>query len=116
MRKHFWITNISNRNVTLSDLNVTVKAYSSINLLNNKHYSYSLDDLENSLTKGSIFKKRNFIFLRKNPPEIIKANVPLLSETYIPSRERSGVSIKEQKYEELSTTDEDFANDSSEII
>lgn len=114
MRKHFWITNISNRNITLPDLNVTIKAYSSINLLDKKHYSYTIDELENSLTKGSIFKKRKIIFLRKNPPEMIKANIPLSSETYIPSRERSVISIKETKYEELSMSDEEFIIQTSE--
>ena len=116
MRKHFWVTNICNRNITLHDLNVTIKAYSSVNLLDKKHYNYSINDLEISLTKGCLFKKRKILFLRKNPPDIIKANVTLLSETYIPSRERSAISIKEQKYEELSMSDEEFITETSDTI
>jgi hypothetical protein len=33
-----WIANISDRNVSLSDLGITIKAYSNINLLDKKNY------------------------------------------------------------------------------
>jgi len=119
----FWLTNVSNRNVSLSDLNLTVKAYSSINLLDNKHYQYTLDQLQKSVESGSVFKKRDKLVVRKIAPEILKANVPLIRETYIPSRERSVFAIKEQNYEELRVenedqkiSDENFARDNADLI
>lgn len=112
----FWITNISNRNVSLSDLNLTIKAYSSINLLNKKHYNYTLEQLIKSRDSGSIFNKRNKIKVRQIEPEIIKMNAPTLAETYIPSRERSIYSIKEEKYEELMMSDEAFAEENASLI
>jgi hypothetical protein len=115
-KQSFWITNISNRNVSLADLNLTVKAFSSVNLLDKKHYDYNLEQLNTSATKGSIFKKKDKIVVRQVAPEVIKMNVPFLKETYIPSRERSTYVIKEENYEELNISDEEFAAENAEII
>lgn len=112
----FWLTNVSNRNVSLTDLNLTVKAYNSINLLDKKHYQYTLEQLKKSEESGSIFKKRDKLVVRKVAPEILKANMPLLRETFIPSRERSTYIIKEENYEELNVSDEQFAQDNADII
>lgn len=114
--QYFWVTNISNRNVSLADLNLTIKAFSSVNLLDKKHYSFTIEQLLQSEAIGSIFNKKNKIVVRKVPPQTIKMNVPTLSETYIPSRERSVYSIKEEKYEELNLSDEDFAKENADII
>jgi hypothetical protein len=115
-KQSFWITNISNRNVSLADLNLTVKAFSSVNLLDKKHYDYNLEQLNTSATKGSIFKKKDKIVVRQVAPEVIKMNVTFLKETYIPSRERSTYVIKEENYEELNISDEEFAAENAEII
>jgi hypothetical protein len=115
-KQSFWITNISNRNVSLADLNLTVKAFSSVNLLDKKHYDYNLEQLNTSATKGSIFKKKDKIVVRQVAPEVIKMNVPFLKETYIPSRERSTYVIKDENYEELNISDEEFAAENAEII
>lgn len=112
----FWITNISNRNVSLADLNLTIKAFSSINLLDTKHYSYTVEQLRTSEAIGSIHAKRNKIVVRNVAPELIKMNMPVLAETYIPSRERSVYSIKDEKYEELEMSDEDFAKENADIV
>lgn len=110
----FWLTNISNRNVSLADLNLTIKAFSSVNLLDSKHYSFTKEQIENSVTSGSVFKKRDKIVVRKEEPKTIIMNVPVLKETYIPTRERSTYSIKEEYYEELSLSDEQFAQDNAD--
>jgi hypothetical protein len=97
----FWVTNISCMNVSLADLNLTVKALSSANLLDKRHYQYTIDQLTKSFESGSIFKKRDKIVIRKLAPEVLKMNVPFSRETFIPSRERSILTIKDEKYEEL---------------
>lgn len=112
----FWLTNISNRNVSLADLDLTVKAYSSVNLLDKKHYEYTPEQLLKSAESGSIFKKRDKLVVRKIAPEILKANVPLTRETFIPSRERSLFTIKEENYEELNVSDEQFAKENADIV
>lgn len=100
-QQFFWLTNMSNRNVSLADLNLTVKAFTSINLLDKKHYQYTYEQLEKSKNKGSIAKKSTKLKVREIEPEIIKMDMPYRQETYIPSRERSVFNIKEEKYEEL---------------
>ncbi len=110
----FWVTNISNRNVSLADLNLTIKAYASVNLLDMRHYQYKIEQLKTSVESGSIFKKRDKIIVRKVAPEVLKANVPLTRETFIPTRERSLLSIKEENYEELNVSDEEFAKDNAD--
>lgn len=112
----FWLTNFSNRNISLADLNLTIKAYGSINLLDKKHYKYTLEELKKSEESGSIFKKRDKLTIRKVAPTIIVPNLPLLSETFIQSRERSIFIIKEDNYEELNVSDEEFAKDNADII
>jgi len=109
-------------NVSLADLNLTIKAYSSVNLLDKKHYQYTLEQLIKSVEAGSIFKKRDKIVVRKIAPEILKANVPLTRETFIPTRERSLLSIKEENYEELNLSeadqkksDEEFAKANADL-
>lgn len=112
----FWLTNLSNRNVSLADLNLTIKAFSTVNLMNTKHYYYTLEQLEKSASSGSIYKKRKILSVRKVEPTIFKMDVPILRETYIPSRERSVYSIKEEHYAELSVSDEEFANQNADMI
>lgn len=113
--QYFWITNICNRNVSIADLNLTIKAYTSVNLLDKRHYQYTLEQLEKSASEGSIFSKRDRLSIRKVKPENIIMNIPFVSETVIPTRERSLFNIKEEKYEELNVSDEDFANENAEI-
>lgn len=112
----FWLTNISNRNVSLADLNLTVKAYSSVNLLDMKHYQYNKEQLIKSAESGSIFKKRDKLIVRKVAPEVLRANIPMIRETFIPSRERSILIIKEENYEELNVSDEQFAQENADIV
>lgn len=112
---YFWITNISNRNISLYDLNLTIKAYSSVNLLDKKHYTYSLHELQKSATSGSLYKKRDKLIIRKFAPEIIQTNIAINYNDNIPSRKRSTFNIKEDKYEELEISDEEFAKENAEI-
>ncbi len=115
-KSYFWLTNTSKYNVSLADLNLTIKAFSSINLLNSKHYSYTIEQLEKSAKSGSIFKKRKILSVRKVPPTMIKMNIPVMEQALIPSRERSVLEIKEEHYEELSVSDEEFAIQNSDMI
>jgi len=116
MKEAFWVTNISNRNVSLADLNLTIKAYSTVNLLDSKHYSYSLEELNKSAKNGSLFKKQKIIVVRKTAPVLNKKQVLINKEAVIPSRERSLYKITEEFYEELNVSDEDFAKENAELI
>jgi hypothetical protein len=110
----FWVTNLSNRNVSLTDLNLTIKAFCTVNLLDTKHYPYTREQLEKSAASGSLFKKNKMISVRKVAPEVFDMNIPFLYETYIPTRERSILTITEEKYEELNVSDEEFAKENAD--
>lgn len=111
----FWVTNVSNMNVSLADLNVTVKAMSSVNLLDKKHFSCSKEQLLKSFASGSLFKKRNKIFVRQVVPEIENTNLLFNRNESFPSRDRSILSIKEENYEELNLSDAEYANQNAEL-
>ena len=112
----FWVTNISPMNVSLADLNLTIKAFSSVNLLDKRHYRYTKEQLEKSVSSGSVFKKRDKIVVRQLAPEVLKAKIPLASDSFIPSRERSTLQITQENYEELNISDEEFAKENADII
>jgi hypothetical protein len=121
---NFWVTNFSNRNVTLSDLAITLPAFRTINLMDTRHYQYTMEQLCKSAETGSLFIKKDKIFVRRDRPDIpqgkyidimaVENRMPIDRETNIPSRERSTFIIKEEKYEELQISDEEFANENAE--
>ena len=119
----FWVTNISSRNVTLADLALNIRAFSTVNLMDKKHYNYTLDQLIKSKESGSIFKKSDKIKVRDlPPPNKEKENMPFLKDSIMPSRERSLYNIKEEDYEELQvsledqkTQDEIYAKDNADL-
>lgn len=104
----FWVTNMSPRNVTLADLALNIKAFSTVNLLDQKHYKYTLEQLLKSKESGSLFKKSNMIVVRDVPPPDPERNrVQIVYGSIIPDRTRSLFNINEEEYEELKVSDED---------
>jgi hypothetical protein len=111
----FWVTNICKRNVSLADLNLTIKAFTSVNLLDKKHYSYTLEQLNKSYESGSLLAKSSMIKKREIPPVIEDAKKILYQQdVVIPDRARSVLVIKNEKYEELSVFDDSFQEEDPE--
>lgn len=109
--KSFWVTNVSKRDVSLADLNVTIRSFTSVNLLDGKRYQLSEQQIEASLKNGSLFKKRDKIKLRVSAPPSNKAVSILTQETALPSRARSGIPLIVPNYEELDISDDKFAEE-----
>lgn len=104
----FWVTNVSPMNVTLADLALNIKAFSTVNLLDNRHYKYTLEELLKSKESGSLFKKRDRIIVRHvPPPDPEKNKVPVVYGAIIPDRTRSLFQIEEQEYDELKVSEDD---------
>lgn len=110
----FWVSNISDRNVTLRDLALSIKARSNVNLLDSRHYSFDLEQLQKSAESGSLYAKRHLLKVREvPPPEPVKiglnksklplfmANNPLFSRFI----------IEEPKYEELEVDEIEFIDE-----
>lgn len=109
IEKTFWVTNFSNRNVTLSDLYISVGAGTSVNLLDKKHYSLTEEQLLKSQISGSLFKKQHLVAVRKVPPQMLKkSDITYDPHAVLPQRTVSIYEIKQQNYEELNISDEEL--------
>jgi hypothetical protein len=83
-----------------------------MNLLDERHFSYTLDQLQVSKESGSLYLKRDKIKIVDKPPKnIIKPGLYVSKEPrYIPSR--SNVRVEEKVFDELLSADSDqFASD-----
>lgn len=104
----FWVSNVSPRNVTLADLALNIKAFNTVNLLDKRHYAYTLEQLQKSATSGSIFKKRDKIKVRNLPPPTLeKSKIPFAQSSFFPDRAHSILEIEQTEYEELKVNNED---------
>jgi hypothetical protein len=120
----FWVTNQSSMNVTLADLAINIKSFTSINLMDKKHHQYTMEQLVDSATSGSLFKKRDKIAIRSTPPKIEEEKTPMQQEATIPSRERSIYVINQKEYDELKIDDkenqdkmdEEYARENVELV
>lgn len=116
--KEFWVTNISNRDITLHDLGVVVRARTSINLLNSRHYNLTTEQCNTSLENGSLFSRKKYITKRISPPTLnsLTFKIAIDHNAVIPNRTHSIYEIKEENYEELIISDEQFAEANAETV
>lgn len=113
----FWVSNITDRNVSLTDLGLTIPAYKSVNLLDTKHYSLTREELETSAKSGSLFLKCRKVVVRQVPPVIEKKQfVEIDYNAVAPTRRRSAVKIEHISYQELDIPDELFAQEAADLI
>lgn len=113
--KHeFWVVNVSDRNVCLGDLAITIPAHTSMNLLGKKP-QHTLAQLETSAANGSIFTKRDKIKVRNVPPQqVVVPGIQVIRNPRL-GRNRSLVEIVEKRYAELDFSDEQFVGELSDI-
>ena len=105
-RKEFYVINVSNRNVMLSDLYICISKHASVNLLS-KHYHFTLEELIKSATNGSLYKKRNKIWLRNGELRKELDRVNLGRDNLLKSRSKSSFVFKPVIYEELLDVSDD---------
>lgn len=101
MSKDFWIVNISKMNVSLSDLRLTVPAGRVLNLLDSRHFCYTLEQLEQSAKSGSLFKKSDKIRRRGAPEKKPPLRTIEIANDYRPTRKRTLVQVEEFSFEDL---------------
>lgn len=113
-RREFWVTNATKMNVCLSDLRLYVPAGKSMNLLDSKHFHYTLEQLLASQASGSLHIKRDKIFVRDVPPvNQVKPGI-YKSDQFLYKAPRSNVKVEEKNYEELNVSDQKFAEEITE--
>lgn len=115
-KAEFWIVNVSKKNVTLGDLALSVPAGRNMNLLDSKHFTYTLEQLQKSAESGSLFVKREMIKIRNVPPKVeIRPGLYVMNESR-GTKPRSLVAIEEKHYEELQVSDEKYAEEAAELV
>jgi hypothetical protein len=110
----FWVNNLTNTNVCLADLALTIPAWRSFNLLDDKHFSYTPAQLEASATAGSLYRKRDKIRISKHCPDAVTKSGLDQSKDLRNVIPRSFLKIEEKNYPELPNTDEKFADEFTE--
>lgn len=116
--KEFWLTNITRTDIGLSDLNLTIRAYTSINILDPKHYYLTPEQIKRSLEGGSLFKRRDKVVVRKVAPEGEERNlrrIPVSTQPIIRPK-RTHVEIVERKFEGLDYDDEGMIDQLDNLI
>lgn len=99
---------MSPRNVTLADLALNVKAFTTVNLLDKKHYKYTIEQLLKSKESGSLFVKRALVSVRNVPPPVKKKDeVPIVHSSFMPTRARSVLEVENKDFADLILSDED---------
>ena len=127
-KKHeFWVTNIhQKKDISLGDLRLTIRKGETRNLLDARHYTYTLEQLENSADSGSIYAKSRWIKIRNLPPRYpVQPGRYTLSQKGRWSVARPHKDIEAPKFEELDFDDaekhlkeveEKFAADDADIV
>lgn len=107
-KEAFWVSNMTPRNVTLADLALNIKAFTTVNLLDKKHYKYTLEQLLKSKESGSLFVKKTLVSVRDVPPPTKKKDeLPIIRSAFMPTRARSVLEIENKEYKELTDALED---------
>jgi hypothetical protein len=108
----FWVTNISTqKDISLADLRLTLRRGRSVNLLDKKHYSYTLEQLQESAKSGSIYKKSNVVKIRDLPPVVMARRIDIEKNRRVLVPARNKVEMEEKYYEELDFDDETDAEE-----
>lgn len=120
--REFWISNITNRLISLGDLGILLQPYQSVNLLDRKNFPLFTDKhIEQSLISGSLYKRSDKVKVRRiSPPtrDLKGASKIGLDEKHEqPSKIRSILEHKEYNYdaEEAGMSDEEYAAENADL-
>lgn len=118
---NFWITNTSKNLVSLGDLGILLQPHQSVNLLDHRHYSISLEQIQSSISSGSIARTNGKVVVRKVPPpdptKIYRgpSTLKLNEAGDFPSFTRSILEHTEFDYEALQITDDEYAKENADL-
>jgi len=124
-KKEFWVTNVRrDKDISIGDLRVTIRAGKSVNLLDDKHYHYTEEQLMKSLESGSIKLKSRWIKVNFFAPQHrVKPGLAVAKTMRFAPKPRSMVDVEYKQYDEidgeLGIDDEDdykFAEEESDMV
>jgi hypothetical protein len=115
---HCWLTNITKYKIVLGDLKFTLQPRQTIDILDDKHSNYTVEEVQKSISSGSISKKLNkSIYVRTSKPEPKRERKIKISEISYPYKSRSIVEVEEPNYDELEIefSDEEYAEENANL-
>jgi len=122
--KEIWVTNINtSKDLLIDDLGITIKAGSSINLLNGRYTYITEDDINLSIASGALKKKGRILKVRVVAPvffnpvipkEFVKGNFGDLRNLrpIKPLEERS---FEDLDFDDNEKSDEEFAMENADF-
>lgn len=125
--EELWITNISKQSISIGDLCIRIKAGQSINLLGKTkkgklRYNISTVQIEDSLKSGSIYKKGNYVKVRKVPPVLFNTQIDVANhiDKSLTRISRQPTHIEVQEYPDLDyalddMTEEEYAAENADV-
>lgn len=114
--EEFWIRNISNRNVCIGDLRLSIPPFVAINLFDTKRYRISKEDIQKSFISGSLSKKKDYIIKINNKLESIhNLNIKLSEIPILHKPRKNVVEVTQEIHDELLISDEDFAKENADF-
>ncbi len=116
----FWVKNLTNRKVVISDLCWAIQPYSTVNLLDPRHSRLTVARIEKSLKEGSLLRREKAGILKiiESAPKampVIKSEETITTTTNkvinvnkvsFPFKNKSLVQLEEKKFEELQQLEE----------
>ena len=114
------MTNTSvDRDVSIGDLRITVRRGQTVNLLDRKHYHFTIEQLRKSAESGSLKAKSYFLKVREKAgaPRTVKMIQEIEPRRVLKSVPRNAVKIEEPKYKDLDFVEEadaEIARESAE--
>jgi len=117
-KEELWVSNISNTDVSLSDLGITIQKYTTVDLFNFKKYPFLNKQLViQSIQTGSISKRPNKLIIRLLPPEKKKIkNLPVSDKPLTGSLyQKNAVKVDKEVFEELDLPDEVYAEENADF-
>jgi len=110
--KEIWVTNLTSKDLLIDDLNVRLRARSSVNLLV-KNLRLTEELVVKSINNGSINKKSKFIAVRKEAPVFISKKIEASKDPLLKPK-HSIIEHIDENYQELDIID-DPINQSDEL-
>ncbi|HUU87440.1 MAG TPA: hypothetical protein VMX17_06770 [Candidatus Glassbacteria bacterium] len=106
---HCWVTNITKKDIGLSDLGVSIRSKTTLDILDCRHSYLTVEQVNKSIKYGSLGKriKQKLLILRYSEPEPINPYREVVSTVSFPNRKRSILTHEAPDFEELEFSMED---------
>jgi len=112
--KNLWITNISNRDIALHDLNLIIPSKKSINLYDFKHSRLTEEQINASMSSGSIFKKKSNLFINDKLPKSARP-IKKVNELPLIGARKNDIIIEKTNFDELNINEEEYAAENADL-